>query len=173
MVMSASVRWAEPSPLPALPGPLLCSLYAVISSRSWWRSPLPPSSHSSLAPHSPHQWRPGRQAGSGRRSYGPRGPVSHPARHGARPGRQCVMVMLTCPTFVIHLCDNWDRCFHVHPQCLSNQDQRLVNTVRDKRRATSPDRTTSSVDHHLTSLQLQPQPSVVWQQSSSWNIYYQ
>ena len=79
---------------------------------------------------------------------------------GARPGRQCVMVMLTCPTFVIHLCDNWDRCFHVHPQCVSNQGRRLVNTVQDKRRATSPDRTTSSVVHH-SSLQLQPQPSVV------------
>ena len=30
------------------------------------------------------------------------------------PG-QYVMVMLACPTFVIHLCDNWDRCSHVQP----------------------------------------------------------
>ena len=67
----------------------------------------------------------------------------------AGAARQCVMVMLTCPTFVIHLCDNWDRCFHVHPQCVHNQGQRLVNRVTDKRRATSSDR--STVDQWLWS----------------------
>ena len=53
--------------------------------------------------------------------------LSSVTRRGAED--QCVMVMLTCPTFVIHLCDNWDRCFHVHPQCVHNQGQRLVNTL--------------------------------------------
>ena len=52
---------------------------------------------------------------------------------------QCVMVMLTCPTFVIHLCDNWDRCFHVHPQCVQHQSvsplsaPRLVNNIHWQR----------------------------------------
>ena len=78
--------------------------------------------------------------GPGQRSPEPPGGGGGVWLCGARPGRQCVMVMLTCPTFVIHLCDNWDRCFHVHPQCVSNQGQRLVNTVQDKSRATSPDR---------------------------------
>ena len=99
--------------------------------------------------------------GAGTGQVGAAGSGSETAESGLPwPGRQCVMVMLTCPTFVIHLCDNWDRCFHVHPQCVSNQGQRLVNTVQDNSRATSPDRTTSSVAPH-TSLQLQPQPSVV------------
>ena len=137
---------------------LLCSLYAVISSRWWWRSAQ--LSPSSPAPHSPHQWRPGRPSRARLRAR-PAQPGARVVR-GPRPGRQCVMVMLTCPTFVIHLCDNWDRCFHVHPQCLSNQDQRLVNTVRAQARTTSPaDRTTSSSQLSSLTLQLQPQQSVV------------
>ena len=35
-----------------------------------------------------------------------------PTRHGSI-GRSSVMVMFPCPTFVIHLCDNWDACFRV------------------------------------------------------------
>ena len=71
--------------------------------------------------------------GSSPGSSCPAGSRLRPPRPGRvsrqQPGRQCVMVMLTCPTFVIHLCDNWDRCFHVHPQCVHNQGQRLVNTL--------------------------------------------
>ena len=58
--------------------------------------------------------------------------LSSVTRRGAED--QCVMVMLTCPTFVIHLCDNWDRCFHVHPAQTwpapsSVQTSRLVNNI--------------------------------------------
>ena len=149
-------------PLPSLLSPLLCSLYAVISSRSWWRSELSCSAFSPSV-RRPGQPMPGQaRLGAGTGQVGAAGSGSETAESGLPwPGRQCVMVMLTCPTFVIHLCDNWDRCFHVHPQCVSNQDQRLVNTVRDPRRATSPDRTTSSVDHH-TSAHCNCSLSLVW-----------
>ena len=97
--------------------------------------------------------------------FGQVGPVErapHREPPNPQPG-QYVMVMLACPTFVIHLCDNWDRCFHVHPQCVSYQGRRLVNTVQDKRRATSPSQnkiiTTGVTSVHP--LQLQPQHSVV------------
>ena len=49
--------------------------------------------------------------------FGQVGPVErapHREPPNPQPG-QYVMVMLACPTFVIHLCDNWDRCSHVQP----------------------------------------------------------
>ena len=141
-VSKCEMSMASLPSLPPLPAPLLSirryQLPLLVALRALLLRILPISGETR-----PDQARPGWAPGRVRSAQPGAG-----AESADWPGRQCVMVMLTCPTFVIHLCDNWDRCFHVHPQCVSNQDQRLVNTVRDKRRATSPDRTTSSVDHH-------------------------